>query len=64
MDEFRAQLSTQANTFVSKEVFDRDLAVISTKIEASNKILYIGLGIMIAIQVLVPLIIRLLLTAK
>jgi hypothetical protein len=58
MNEFRAQLTNQAATFVSRDVFDRDLAVITTKIEASNKILYIGLGIMVAIQVLVPILVR------
>jgi hypothetical protein len=59
MNEFRSQLTRQAGTFVSKEVFDRDLAIITAKIEASNKILYIGLGIMVAIQVLVPILVRL-----
>jgi hypothetical protein len=59
MNEFRSQLTRQAGTFVSKEVFDRDLAIITAKIEASNKILYIGLGIMVAVQVLVPILVRL-----
>jgi hypothetical protein len=58
INEFRAQSTNQAATFVSRDVFDRDLAVITTKIEASNKILYIGLGIMVAIQVLVPILVR------
>jgi len=63
MNEFRAQLTDQTATFVKKENIDILIKSIDEKVDSNftstdkkingtNKILYIGIGIMLVLQVL------------
>jgi len=51
MNEFRAQLTRQASTFISRELHDQDIRVMQVKIESNSKLLYVGLGILMALQI-------------
>ena len=52
MNEFRAQLTTQAANFITRDLHDRELELIKAKLDNNTKLLYIGLGIVTAIQVI------------
>lgn len=51
MNEFRTQLSNQAKTFIGRDEFSATEKLINQKIESMQKLLYIGLGIFLVIQV-------------
>jgi hypothetical protein len=50
MNEVRGQLTDQARTFVTKDFYDAKHEVLTNKIEALQKIVFIGLGVWLVIQ--------------
>jgi hypothetical protein len=50
MNEFRAQLTRQASQFLTQDVHKKDMELITGKVESNTKLLYIGLGILAALQ--------------
>jgi hypothetical protein len=52
MNEFRAQLTAQAATFVTREEFGVHMKNVEEKIVLLTKMIYIGIGILVTIQVL------------
>jgi hypothetical protein len=58
MNEFRDQLNRQAGTFVTKEQLDLIIANIMSKVNANSKILYIGIGIVLVLQVFSVILIK------
>ncbi|KPJ65314.1 MAG: hypothetical protein AMJ43_10985 [Coxiella sp. DG_40] len=57
MNEFRAQLTSQACTFLPRETFEAEHKLLVAKIDATNKILYIGIGIMLVLQIVIKFIV-------
>jgi glucose-6-phosphate isomerase len=51
MNEFRAELTKQAQTFVKQSEFRLHIEKIETKISMLTKIVYIGIGILLVLQV-------------
>ena len=51
MNEFRDQLKDQTKTFVTTDVFEARLKSIDTKTEGIQRIVYIGIGIFVVIQI-------------
>ena len=52
MNEFRAELTKQAQTFVKENEFRLHIEKLETKIGILTKIVYIGIGILLVLQVL------------
>ena len=52
MNEVRAQLDRQVKTFVSLEKFDGAMNSVNQKIESLSRLVYIGLGIWLVLQLL------------
>mgnify|MGYP001211989895 CR=1 FL=1 len=50
MNQVREQLDDQARTFVTKEMYESKHEVIENKIEALQKLVFIGLGVWMVIQ--------------
>ena len=51
MNEFRSQLTQQARTFVSQSEFKLHIEKVETKIEWLTRLVYIGVGILLVIQI-------------
>jgi glucose-6-phosphate isomerase len=51
MNEFRAQLTQQTHTFVKQSEFKLHIEKVETKIEILTKLVYIGIGILLVLQV-------------
>lgn len=58
MNEFRDQLKTQAGTFLTKESSESKIQILETKIESLQKIVYVGLGIFIVLEVLAKILFK------
>ena len=58
MNEFRQQLKDQNATFITKEDYDSKQQILNTKIEALEKIVYIGLGLCLALEIALKVIIK------
>lgn len=53
MNEFRAQLKDQAGTFITREQVETKLQLQEFKIETLQKLVYIGMGILIILEIVV-----------
>lgn len=58
MNEFRAQLEKQTGTFLTKENFESRLLLVDSKLDALQKIVYIGLGGVLVLEVLLRFLIK------
>lgn len=56
MNEFRAQLNEQVKTFVSVEKYEGAQKNLNQKIDSLSKLVYIGLGVWIVLQVVLSFI--------
>jgi hypothetical protein len=52
MNQFREQLTKQAATFVEQKEFDYHTEAIAERISTLTKIVYIGMGVFLTIQIL------------
>jgi hypothetical protein len=53
MNEVRAQLDRQVKTFVSSERFEGELKAVNKKVDYVAKIIYVGMGIWIVLQIII-----------
>lgn len=51
MNEIRQQLNTQAGTMAGKEYVDAKVQMLEGKIESLQKLVYIGLGMILVLEV-------------
>jgi hypothetical protein len=51
MNEFREQLNEQTKTFISREEFFVNERLINSKIEGLSKLVYIGMGIFLVLEI-------------
>ena len=58
MNEFRQQLKDQNGTFITKTDYEGRHLTLETKIEALEKIVYIGLGICLALEIALKVVIK------
>ena len=58
MNEYREQLKDQANTFVTSVVLEARLKIIDTKTDIIQRIVYIGIGIFIVLQIAMQVLMR------
>ncbi len=59
MNEFREQLDRQATTFISRSEYDVKHENIVQKIDSISKMVYIGVGILVVVQVVIGIVIDL-----
>jgi len=52
MNEFREQLNEQAKTFIKRDEFSATDRLVNSKIESMQKLVYIGVGILIVAELL------------
>ena len=55
MNEFREQLNKQASTFITRDEYQLSLKLVEQKITNLSRILYIGIGIFIVLEVVLRL---------
>lgn len=58
MNEFREQLKEQNSTFITRESYELNMRVIEAKIETLQKMVYIGIGIVLVLEVLLKVFIK------
>jgi hypothetical protein len=56
LNEFRAQLNDQTGTFLKKDIFEVSHRLIEQRVDALARLVYIGVGICIAVEVILRLI--------
>lgn len=59
MNEVRDQLRTQKDTFISRNEHDGDINLVQQKLEGLQKLVYVGLGIWLLLQLVLGAIITL-----
>ena len=55
MNEFRAQLSDQASTFLTRDNYEVNHKLLETKIESLQKIVWTGIGMLLIVQIAVQI---------
>ena len=58
MNEFRKQLEKQTVTFLSREEYEAKHQLINHKIEGLSKMVYIGVGILIVVQIAIGVVLH------
>jgi len=58
MNEFREQLREQAGTFITTPVYDVNHKLLEAKIEALQKIIWTGIGMVVILQVVLQIAMR------
>ena len=58
INEYREQLKDQANTFVTSVVLEARLKIIDTKTDIIQRIVYIGIGVFIVLQIAMQVLMR------
>jgi hypothetical protein len=53
MNEFRAQLEKQTKTFISRDEFSATEKLILQKVENISKLVYIGFGVFLMLQIII-----------
>lgn len=61
MNEFREQLRTQSETFLTKEIYNAEYKFMMSKIDSVTKLVYIGIGLISIIEIAIGFILALLL---
>jgi len=55
MNEFRAQLSDQASSFLTRDNYEVNHKLLETKIESLQKIVWTGIGMLLIVQIAVQI---------
>ena len=58
MNEFRAQLTEQTRTFIRRDEYQLSEKLINQKYDTLSKIVYIGVGMLIILEVILNIIIK------
>ena len=58
MNEFRNQLEKQANTFISRDEYEPKHELVNQKVDSISKMVYIGVGILIVVQIAIGLVLH------
>ena len=58
MNEFRDQLNKQAQSFITREEYVLSERIINQKLDMTSKIVYIGLGIVLALEIILKVAFR------
>ena len=58
MNEFRAALKDQNNTFITRIEFESKHLIIEEKIETIQKLVYIGIGVLFVVEIVLKLIVK------
>ena len=58
MNEFRNQLEKQAGTFISRDEYTAAEKLVNAKIDSISKMVYIGVGILIVVQIAIGIVLN------
>jgi hypothetical protein len=59
MNEIRKQLNEQANTFITKEIYEAKHDQLISKVEGLQKIVFVGLGVWVVLQLIISVVLLL-----
>ena len=52
VNEFKEQLNDQANSFLKREIYDANHKLIEQKIEGLSRLVYVGVGICVTLELI------------